>query len=249
MVGTKAYLRLYEVLREKIFSGEYGVGDQIPTEREIEELFGVSRITIRHALRLLQEQGLVERRPGKGTFVRASRPLKVPILNVDYTGSMRREAPNVRRELVAWRRQAPPEEMREVFGTLKSEQCTYAVRLDVLDGEPMAYDMLYILDDFSGALSEELLVRVDFLQAWMKEEEISSYRLWESIEAVSAGAEAARLLHVPRRSPLLLTSDILYVEQSRPIAVFDTLYRGDRFKLIATGNMTAQASEAQQWQR
>lgn len=245
----KAYLRLYEVLRERISTGEYGVGDQIPTEREIESLFGVSRITIRHALRLLQEQGLVERMPGKGTFVRASRPRKVPILNIDYTGSMRREAPNVQRKLVAWRRKAPPEEVREVFGTLKSEQCTHATRLDMLDGEPMAYDMLYILDEFSGAISETLLVRVDFLQAWIAEEGLSSYRLWESIEAVSSGAESSRLLHVARRSALLRTTDILYVEQNRPIAIFNTLYRGDRVKLISTANMTKQDCAGQTWQR
>jgi GntR family transcriptional regulator len=241
MVGTKAYLRLYEILRDKIASGEYGVGEQIPTEREIEELFGVSRITIRHALRLLQEQGLVERRPGKGTFVRASRPRKVPILNVDYTGSMRREAPNVRRELVEWRRGSPPEEVREALNILQGETCTYAVRLDILDDEPMAYDRVYILDEYAGSMSKELLVRVDFLQGWLKAVELSSYRMWESIEALSAGAEAARLLHVARRSPLLRTVDIVYVEQSRAIAVFDTFYRGDRFKLISTANV----SEAQ----
>jgi GntR family transcriptional regulator len=131
--------------------------------------------------------------------------------------------------------------VREALNILQGETCTYAVRLDILDEEPMAYDQVYILDEYAGSMSKELLVRVDFLQGWLKAEEVSSYRMWESIEALSAGAEAARLLHVPRRSPLLRTVDIVYVEQSRAIAVFDTFYRGDRFKLISTANV----SEAQ----
>jgi len=56
-------------LGRKITSGELAPGAQLPTEGQLQELYGVSRITAQHALRRLVEQGLVIRRPGRGTFV------------------------------------------------------------------------------------------------------------------------------------------------------------------------------------
>lgn len=59
-----------EQLKERIISGEYKSGDQLPTEGALCELFGVSRITVREALKKLNMMGLVEIKQGKGTFVK-----------------------------------------------------------------------------------------------------------------------------------------------------------------------------------
>lgn len=68
---TPLYLDLYRKLREKIESGEYEVGSRIPSEKEISEENGVSRITSKHALEQLVNEGFVKRFPGKGTFVQS----------------------------------------------------------------------------------------------------------------------------------------------------------------------------------
>lgn len=62
-----------QTLSASIEQGIWSPGDQLPTESELCELLGVSRITIRHAIRKLEEQGLVRKEHGRGTFVRASR--------------------------------------------------------------------------------------------------------------------------------------------------------------------------------
>ena len=59
-----------EQLKERIISGEYKSGDQLPPEAALCELFGVSRITVREALKKLNMMGLVEIKQGKGTFVK-----------------------------------------------------------------------------------------------------------------------------------------------------------------------------------
>ena len=59
-----------EQLKERIVSGEYKSGDQLPPEGALCELFGVSRITVREALKKLNMMGLVEIKQGKGTFVK-----------------------------------------------------------------------------------------------------------------------------------------------------------------------------------
>lgn len=67
-VGTK-YRRIYEAVRDAIASGEYGVGQRVPSETELGQRFGVCRQTASQALRELENQGLVVRRRGAGTFV------------------------------------------------------------------------------------------------------------------------------------------------------------------------------------
>lgn len=63
--------RLVEQIRSDIQSGRYGPGDKLPSQRDLEAATGVSRITVRAAYRHLEAEGLVERRPSVGAFVRA----------------------------------------------------------------------------------------------------------------------------------------------------------------------------------
>jgi DNA-binding LacI/PurR family transcriptional regulator len=82
------YRQIYHALREEIQSGHYPPGSQLPTEAELIQRFGVSRVTVRNALALLQREGLLVRIPAKGTFVRqressASLPKLIALLALD----------------------------------------------------------------------------------------------------------------------------------------------------------------------
>lgn len=70
MEKTYNYERVYQDIRSKIQSGVYQNEDQLPTEAKLQEAYGVSRITVKKAMELLGEDGLIARFPGKGTFVR-----------------------------------------------------------------------------------------------------------------------------------------------------------------------------------
>lgn len=71
------YEQLAETLRDKMYAGEYTFGDSLPSERAMAAEFGISHLTVRKALSLLEEEGLIVRIQGKGTFV------KTPRLSVD----------------------------------------------------------------------------------------------------------------------------------------------------------------------
>lgn len=72
------YMQISEYIREKIYSQEWTVGDQVPTEHKLMESFGVSRGTAQKAIMTLVEHGLLERKQGKGTFV-AKPVIKRPV--------------------------------------------------------------------------------------------------------------------------------------------------------------------------
>lgn len=65
----RLYQRIVEQIEGRIVAGNLKVGDQLPSERELAEQFGVSRIAVREAVKALRARGLVEIRPGKGTFI------------------------------------------------------------------------------------------------------------------------------------------------------------------------------------
>lgn len=70
VTGTTLYEQVIDRIREMIVQGVYRKGDMLPSEKELMQLTGVSRITVREALRTLAEVGIIETRQGKGSFVR-----------------------------------------------------------------------------------------------------------------------------------------------------------------------------------
>ena len=90
MKKTYNYMRVYQDILDDVAAGNYCSGDRLPTEAQLQERYGVSRITIKKAMELLAEQGMIERFPGKGTFLcvpQSNRPVprqpgKVPMIGV-----------------------------------------------------------------------------------------------------------------------------------------------------------------------
>lgn len=228
------YQRLYNILREKIWNKEYSPGFKLPTERELCGEYGVSRITVRHALMLLEEQGLIERVQGRGTFVKSVKPKKIAILDYAYSNSMNQESPGTMRKLITHEVIVPPQEIAEALNLLKNEECHYIERLDVNSGENLAFDQVYIPMGFSKSLKEEMLTRIDFLSVWEKEEHIRASYVRESIESIAADEYVARRLEVKRGSPVLMGTEVMFDKDERPVAVFISKYRYDRFKMVST---------------
>jgi GntR family transcriptional regulator len=231
--GT-AYSRLYNHLHERIIRKDYQPGDKLPSERELCEVFGVSRITCRRALSMLQDHGLIQRFPGSGTFVREILAHKVPILDSDYTGSMRDQAPGFRRILLTLDTVVPPEPYRELLGLLRTEECMLLERLDCKGDEPLSFDRGYIPLHLSTSIDRDIAIQIDFLDLWIDKQGLSYSYIRSSIEAVEADETASLRLQNPLRAPMLLTVDLVYGQDGRILAIFESTYRGDRFKFVST---------------
>ena len=72
--GVKLYTQVLEQVKSMIAQGVYKKGDLLPSEKELIEMMGVSRITVRKALQILSEAGVIETRKGKGSFVAPQNP-------------------------------------------------------------------------------------------------------------------------------------------------------------------------------
>jgi GntR family transcriptional regulator len=129
------YLQLSSVIEARISSGAMRPGDRLEAEHDLAKTFGVSRITVRHAIATLVEKDLLVRRQGKGTFVSRSpiaRRIDDPIFDAILSQGAGGTA-----TLTAFELRTPPPEIAAAFGTA-GDQLIYLERQYSLDGEVMA---------------------------------------------------------------------------------------------------------------
>lgn len=229
-----AHEHIFRELRSLIMSEHYAAGQQLPSERELCASHGVSRITVRHALKSLEESGLIERVKGRGAFVLAGRQAKIPVRSADFSGSIGSRNENWRRSILELRQGEPPPAANRLLELNSDPTCLHAVRLDFKEEEPLAIDHVWIPRAFSSPIREPMLERIDFLECWAEAAGLRLGTTEESIEAVLPDPFHLESLAVSPSTPLLKTEELMKDIDGRPIALFITWYRGDRYRLVST---------------
>jgi len=195
-------------LRRDILKGRLRPAERLPGERDLCARLGVSRITVRLALDLLSEERLIVRRHGSGTYVSAS-PRPVLPLGINYTGSVREHAPDLRRQLISkalveagdfpWAADILPPETRVLA----------VVRIDSLGRTPVAWDCgLLAHRGASQAMPKADLASLDFTDHWIKAGQLEMLTFEQTVTAVAAGTTDAKQLGIKRGAPLLQTIEI-----------------------------------------
>lgn len=239
---VREYVRVAEVLRNAILEGKLLPGQKMTAERLLCDQLNTSRITIRHALRTLEDERLIVRRQGSGTYV-ATRPSRRIPLRIDYTGSMRDHAPSLERELLLWRWQPASGVASEVLQIGESAEVFYTERIDSLKKEPVAWDQVYIPRRFAEELVEGYLSQVDFIETWSDVcgFEIGSCK--QTIDAVAASAEVAKHLSVKRGTPVLKATEVYITVEGRHAGLYITHYHPDRVCIASQQQWTGKGSE------
>jgi GntR family transcriptional regulator len=219
------YVRVRDYLRSLV-THELGVGDAIPSERLLCERFGVSRMTVRQAVDALVVEGLLERIPGRGTFV--ARPRRATSRLTSYTEEMsRRGLLGESQTLLARREQAGPGVARALNVT-EGDAVIHWRRLRRADGSPMCVEDAYL---------NEVLIP-GFLQSGMPTslyDALESRGLrptWaeDSINADIAGEDEAQLLEILPGTPVLRHSR-RGLAGDKVVEVSRTVYRADRYTM------------------
>src|ERR1700740_2196479 len=110
------YLRIHSNLRERITSGQWPPGSPLPSQRELASEFGVSIMTLRQALQLLTDEGLIETRHGSGTFVTARYAYDPGHLR-SFASDLIAQGANITTTLLAVEEVTPPADVAARLGT------------------------------------------------------------------------------------------------------------------------------------
>jgi DNA-binding GntR family transcriptional regulator len=229
---TTAYNMVAEALRGRILGNEFQPGQQLPSEQELCREFRTSRITIRRALQLLEEELLVRRRQGSGTFLTATTARKIPVLSAEFDASLKRHAPEVTRRVVLWEWRSADEETSAQLRTLAGDRLLFVRRVDSAGPTPVAMDEIWILRACADKLAMEDLACMDSLERWQKVQRITFAHSVQAVEAVPAEEPVSAILQEKPGAPVLKETEVAYLISGAPAAVFVSYYRHDRFRLI-----------------
>ncbi|WP_068800541.1 GntR family transcriptional regulator [Pseudonocardia sp. HH130630-07] len=212
------YQVIYQDLSAQIASGSLAPDVQLPSEADLAERYGVSRMTVRQAVRQLQDEQLLVRRRGAGTFVTRPSAQRRRLNRLgSFAQEMGTDETRVRTRLRGHETVAAPEEVRDRLGLGAGQEVIRIERLRLVDDRPAALQVSWLpyaqvpllarADLSSGSLYRTIREQYGLRLTWADQE----------VTASAASAEQARALEVRRGAPLIASVRITHDQGSTPV--------------------------------
>ncbi len=226
------YIQIAEGLLDQIESGELSPGDRLPSERELSEALGVNRMTLRRALQLLETQGLLIRRRGRGTHVASPKIERQADQLVPFHRGMKRRGYAPCARVITFEKRRAEAGVAQELGLPVSAAVYFVRRLQLLNQEPMMLETLTVpAHRFPGLERFDLSKRAVY-DVMETEYGIAVVRARQSLEPVVATEYEAELLGVKPGAPLMMERRLGLDQDDQPVEYGRDLYRGDRFRFV-----------------
>jgi GntR family transcriptional regulator len=225
-----AYSQLASILRRQIANGIYRPGDQLPSEAQLCNQYGVSPMTVRRVINILVESGLVTAFQGKGTFVKGldlgEAAFRLEELKDQLSGG---QATMVR--LIEARIVNADQRVARKLRISEGNCAVYIRRLLSQKGTPTTYHREYLIYDPRRPVVEGDL-QITSLEGLFRGERGEGLRAGDlTLEAVALQDDEALLLQVPSGSPAFCLEHVFYDFDFNPTSWGWFVFRSDRFKL------------------
>lgn len=223
--------RLEVTLRQLIEDGDVTLGAVLPGELELASLLGVSRHTVRHALGVLTNEGLLRRERGRGTTVVATAPAIIErSLSTFYAFAWETRARGaVQRSYVLERKILEADgEFVDRLGVLEGTPIERIVRLRTADEDPLVLETAYLPRQLSELLDAAVLERESMYDELERRGGLRITRARESIRPIVLTRPVARLLHASAGAPAFLVERTTWAERAA-IEWQEAIVRGDRY--------------------
>lgn len=228
------YQQLYEVLRARVLESHGDPGRPMTTEHQLVDEFGVSRVTVRKALEMLENEGLIVRRRRLGIF--PSRRV-VPMDQGPTISSLSRRtqwlAEHSTVKVIACDRRTPPPAVRHALSLTAKQQALYFERVRFDETAPLAYLISY-LSPSAAALVSQVELAVDPPLVLLQKKGVRLERAEQTVTAENADADVARWLEVERGTAVIRTNRTTYDADDNPVSVMTARIRPDRYELRYT---------------
>ena len=226
------YIQLKTILASQISRGELRPHEKLPSERAMCRDFGISRMTVRHALNAMTLAGLVYVQPGKGVFVAD------PRLSLDLRVSLAGFSEDVLRSgatpssalLDACLCQATPE-LARILHVLEGEELARIKRLRRVDNVPLAVQTAYLPHRLCPNILQRDLANLSLIRILGKEYGLRLARAEQAAWAVLASSEERELLALSDPAPVMSTERTTYLDTGEVIEFALGTFCGDWYRL------------------
>ena len=228
--GVPAYQKIQRAIRRRIEAGRLKPGDAVDSERGLARLHGVSLMTARHALSVLEREGIVQRRPGAGTFVA---PPKIHFNKLmSFSEQMAGRNLPARSKILHFGTTEAEDEITAKLSLPSRARLIRIERLRLGADDPFAIETCYLAAAEFPGLSRSQLERGSLFSVLLQDHAVQLSYADEEIDATPADARAAQLLKIERGLPLLRIRQLLYSTKAKPVVYVTGLYPSDRHTLL-----------------
>lgn len=224
------YYQLAERLREQIAVGELKPGAQLPAERELSEQAAISRMTARQAVAYLVREGVLEVRPGVGTFVAAPKLTYDALHLLGFTEETMRQGGTAQSQVLEQSSLTPSPRVAAGLQLALGEQVVKITRLRLAQALPLLLETVYLPTALCPGLASADLTTQSLYSLLAERYHLQLARAWQTFESTIANDYEAELFGVPPGSGMILLEGVTFTRDERPVEYFKAIYRGDRCK-------------------
>lgn len=223
------YLQIKKELKEKIESKDYPYGSLLPSELELESVYGVSRITIRQAISELEKEGYVKRARGKGTTITYSEKIDENLTAIRrFTTEMNERGLTPGTLEARIEKISANKEVAEHLDLKVGEDVYYLYRVRTGDGDPIVLFESFIPTNYTLSLNNELYY--DSMYDVFEKVGIGMPMVVnENFQAMLADERLSKALQVKKGSAIFKRVRTAYNEDNKPIEYTISYYRGERY--------------------
>ncbi len=215
------YLAIKEDLRCQMRDGS--IDHRVPSENELARRFRVSRMTARKALNELLREGLVERVPGKGTFIRKQRVTQAYFHIHAFSENAQRLGVQARSKVIRSQIEDLP---ASLMGKIPGRRAVCICRIHFLDDQPVCYEIRYLRNDWCAALLDENLEIDSVHELIVGSLGIPITRVWQRLESVNMPEVVATALNTTTDAPAFCMRQLIYSSEEA-VSYVDYFLRSD----------------------
>ena len=234
---SSIYLSIKNYIKDRIKNEKLKVGDKLETEAELTKKFNVSRTTVNKALSLLAAEGLVERIPGRGTFVHsATKNVAYQALGIEsmtsYIESQNKKPGSILVDFEIFKAKERPSIM-EKLQVGENDYIYYFSRIRTADDEPVVYSISYVPAKRIPPLSPSQLEH-SFYQ-FLNENGIARTGYKSTVSAILASKKIAEYLRIAKGDAIMLHQHTIFTEYRIPLEYSEVYYIGSKYSFEYEG--------------
>lgn len=229
-----AYITIHDKIKDQIDGGTWKIGQRLPSERDLAEEFGVSRMTLRQGITLLVEEGILQRKVGSGTYVANTRVQEKMRGTTSFTEIVQLQGKIPTSKLLSYVRTKPTDKEIEQLGLGKGEYIVRMERVRYADNIPVVYEVACIPERLIKHVPKEEVTN-HFFQTLTK----NGYRIGTSKQTIFArlaSEKVAQYLQIAKNQAILALKQVSYLEDGQAFEFVNSQYVGERFEFYLENN-------------
>ena len=229
-----AYIRIHDAIKKEIDGGVWEIGQRLPSERDLADDYEVSRMTLRQAITLLVEEGILERRVGSGTYVASHRVQEKMRGTTSFTEIVRSQGKTPSSQLISYQRKPANETEIQQLQLKAADTVVRMERVRFADNVPLVFEVASIPEKLIQSFNQEDITEHFFQTLTDNGYEIGKSQ--QTIYAKNASERVANYLKVPKNHAVLALTQVSYFTDGRPFEYVHSQYVGDRFEFYLENN-------------